>query len=299
MRMYDKHLDTFIQVADSGSFLKASEKMYISANAITKQINLLEERLEVKLFRRGPQGLILTEAGHLIYSEAKKLIRHSNTVVRKARELDAPKEFVIHIGVSLMNPANLLLEQWDRAAQQYPNIKLEIVPFEDTIPGFTEVLDHLGERIDVISCPYDTNFWGDRYQSFHLRDLPLCVACAKSHPLACRDRLTLPDLYGETLWIAARGVDNYMDRVRDDLEQNHPQINLKDSLYLNLGGFNQLVASRDLAISASCWSGVHPLLATIPVEWEHTLPYGLIYAKDPPQEVMQFILAVGQVGKTG
>lgn len=291
--MYNHHLDTFLKAADSGSFLKAAEQMYISANAVTKQVNLLERELGVTLFLRSHQGLKLTEAGELIYVEAKKLIQHSNTVLRKARGLEQPKETVIRVGVSLMNPANLLLEQWGRAAQQYPNIQLEIVPFEDTVPGFTEVLDHLGERIDVISCPYDTNFWGDRYQSFHLNDLPLCVACAKNHPLAVKDRLTLPDLYGETLWIAARGMDNYMDRVRDDLE-NHPQIHLKDSLYLNLGGFNQLVASRDLAISAPCWSGVHPLLATIPVEWEHTLPYGLIYAKDPSKEVMQFVVAVGQ-----
>ena len=296
--MYDRHLDTFIQVADSGSFLKASERMFISANAITKQINLLEERLEVKLFQRSPQGLVLTDAGQLIYSEAKKLIRQSTAVLRRARELEAPKEFVIHIGASLMNPVNFLLERWGKAAQQYPNIRLEIVPFEDTIPGFTEVLDHLGERIDVISCPYDTNFWGDRFQAFHLHDLPLCIACSRSHPLASKERLTLQDLYGQTLWIAARGVDDYQDRVRDDLEQNHPQIRLKDSLYLNLGGFNQLVASQDVAISAPCWSGVHPLLATIPVEWEHTLPYGLIYAKDPPKEVLQFIMAVGQLNET-
>ena len=292
--MYDRHLDTFIQVADSGSFLKASERMFISANAITKQINLLEERLEVKLFQRSPQGLVLTDAGQLIYNEAKKLIRQSNAVLRKAHELEALKEFVIHIGASLMNPVNFLLERWGKAAQQYPNIRLEIVPFEDTIPGFTEVLDHLGERIDVISCPYDTNFWGDRFQAFHLHDLPLCIACSRSHPLASKERLTLSDLYGQTLWIAAQGVDDYQDRVRDDLEQNHPQIRLKDSLYLNLGGFHQLVASQDVAISAPCWSGVHPLLATIPVEWEHTLPYGLIYAKDPPKEVLQFIMAVGQ-----
>ena len=76
--MYDPHLETFIKVADSGSFLKASEKLYVSANAVTKQINLLEDRLGVKLFRRSTQGLVLTEAGKLIYTEAKKLIRHTN-----------------------------------------------------------------------------------------------------------------------------------------------------------------------------------------------------------------------------
>ena len=50
--MYDRHLETFVKVADCGSFLKASEQLYISANAVTKQINLLEDRLELKLFLR-------------------------------------------------------------------------------------------------------------------------------------------------------------------------------------------------------------------------------------------------------
>lgn len=70
--MYNRHLDTFIQTADAGSFLKASERMYISANAVTKQINLLEDHLGLKLFVRSPQGLALTEAGQLIYAEAKR-----------------------------------------------------------------------------------------------------------------------------------------------------------------------------------------------------------------------------------
>lgn len=74
--------------ADSGSFLKAPENLFISADAITKQINLLEERLEVKLFRRGPQGLVLADAGRLIYAEAKKMIRQSNAVLRRAREVE-------------------------------------------------------------------------------------------------------------------------------------------------------------------------------------------------------------------
>lgn len=296
--MYDKHLDTFLQAADSGSFLQASQRLFISANAVTKQVNLLEERLGVRLFRRGPQGLVLTEAGKLIYAEGKKLIRQSNAVLRRARELDASRQCVIRVGVSLMNPANFLLEQWRKAARDYPGIRLEIVSFEDTVPSFHEVLDRLGERIDVIACPYETNFWGDRYQSFHLRDLPLCVACAKTHPLAAKERLTFGDLHGQTLWIAQRGLSPRQDQLRDDLERNHPEITLKSASYLDTDAFNQLASSSDLMISAPCWSGVHPLLATIPLDCPHTLPYGLIYAKDPPQEVMRFILAVGQVNKT-
>lgn len=65
--IYDRYLDTFLQAANSGSFLKASQRLLISADAVTKQVNLLEERLGVTLFHRGSQGLALTEAGKLIY----------------------------------------------------------------------------------------------------------------------------------------------------------------------------------------------------------------------------------------
>lgn len=48
-------------------------------------------------------------------------------------------------------------------------------------------------------------------------------------------------------------------------------------------------------ISADCWKDVHPLLATIPVDWDFTMPYGLIYAKEPSKELLQFIMAIGNI----
>lgn len=295
--MYDRHLDTFVKVADCGSFLGASEKLYISANAVTKQINLLESDLGVKLFHRSKQGLILTEAGKLIYTEAKKMIRHTNSVLQKARELEKRQEYVIRIGVSLMNPATILLEQWSKASAQHPNIRLDVVPFEDTVPAFNEVLENLGKKIDLLSCPYQTNYWGDRYNALHLRDLPMCIACSKTHPLVSKSKLCIEDLYGETLFISDRGINPYVDRVRDDLEANHPQILLEPLNAIDVPFFNHLVTSQKLLLSAECWSNVHPLLATIPVEWEHTMPYGLIYAKDPSKEVLQFIMAIGNMDR--
>lgn len=293
--IYNRHLETFVQAADSGSFLAASERLYISANAVTKQINLLENHLELKLFHRSTQGLVLTEAGKLIYTEAKKMIRHSNSVLQKARELERRVEYVIHIGVSLMNPAGILLDQWNRASQQHPNIRLEIVPFEDTVPAFNEVLENLGGKIDLLSCPYQTNYWGDRYNSFHLRDLDMRIACSKSHPLASKKKLTVEDLHGETLLLEKRGVTPYIDPVRDDLEAHHPQIHLEQVECVDVNLFNRIVSSGELLLSAECWANVHPLLATIPVEWAYTFPYGLIYAKNPPKEVLEFIMAIGAV----
>ena len=223
------------------------------------------------------------------------MIRHSRSVLQKARELEDKREYVVHVGVSLMNPAGILLEHWHKISTLYPNLRLEVVPFEDTVPAFQEVLNHLGDKIDLVSCPYETDYWGDRYNSFHLRDLPLRISCSKSHPLAQKERLKIEDLYGQILLIGKRNYKSFMDRVRDFLEREHPQIHIQETDAIDLPLFNRIVSSHDLLLSADCWKDVHPLLATLPVEWDFTMPYGLIYAKDPQKEMVQFIMALGNV----
>ena len=47
INIYNKQLETFISVADAGSFNKAAENMFITPTAVIKQINLLENSLEV------------------------------------------------------------------------------------------------------------------------------------------------------------------------------------------------------------------------------------------------------------
>ena len=73
--MYNPQLETFIRVADAGSFNKAAEELYITPPAIMKQIKLLEEKLDVTLFIRTHRGLSLTEAGKSLYNDTKYIIQ--------------------------------------------------------------------------------------------------------------------------------------------------------------------------------------------------------------------------------
>lgn len=68
--MYNPQLDTFICVVEAGSFSKAAEELYISAPAVIKQINSLENSLNLQLFERTHRGLIITEAGKSLYQDA-------------------------------------------------------------------------------------------------------------------------------------------------------------------------------------------------------------------------------------
>jgi DNA-binding transcriptional LysR family regulator len=59
------------------SFTRAADELSLTQSAISREIKLLESRLEVRLFNRIHRGLELTDAGLALYrsvSEALRLI---------------------------------------------------------------------------------------------------------------------------------------------------------------------------------------------------------------------------------
>ena len=61
--MYHPLLDTFTAVADCGSFTKAAESLHLSPTAVMKQMNTLENHLNLTLIERTTSGVHLTPAG--------------------------------------------------------------------------------------------------------------------------------------------------------------------------------------------------------------------------------------------
>ena len=92
--MYNKQLLTVITVADSGSFAKASKKLYISTVSVMKQINALESSMGFQLLRRTNQGVSLTSAGQSIYDDAKEMIRFSQKSISRAKEIASAEKKV-------------------------------------------------------------------------------------------------------------------------------------------------------------------------------------------------------------
>ena len=62
---WDK-LRVFHAVAEAGSFTHAGETLNLSQSAVSRQIQALEEALQVPLFHRHARGLILTEPGETL-----------------------------------------------------------------------------------------------------------------------------------------------------------------------------------------------------------------------------------------
>lgn len=68
-------LKTFIVAAEFENFRKASEVLFLTQPAVTKHIQRLEEKLNIKLFERTRNKVILTPAGHKFHSYARELLK--------------------------------------------------------------------------------------------------------------------------------------------------------------------------------------------------------------------------------
>ena len=287
--MYNPQLETFLRVADTGSFNKAAEQNYITPTAVIKQINLLEAELGIQLFVRTHRGVRLTEAGQSLYKDSKYIIRYCLDSIERAKKAMQKEQSVIRIGSSPMTPAQFLVSLWPKIHEQCPNFRFQLVPFENTPENAREILANLGQNIDVVAGIFDDVMLDVRQcAGLEITREPICVAVSIHHPLAAKERLELPDLYGQRLMLIHRGWSGYVDALRDDLWKNHPKIEIVDFDFYNVEVFNRCENSNDLLMAISKWDSVHPLLKIIPVEWNHTIPFGFLHSPEPSERIQQF-----------
>lgn len=289
--MYDRHLDSFIAAAELGSLTKAGTAAHVSVQAVIKQVNQLEAEVGARLFARSSRGVELTPAGRVVYRAAKEIVGISERAVREARETEAGTRRV-RVGTSVMRPCTDLVGLWSHVAWAHPDIQLEVVPFSDDGRDYHDLLSSLGDRVDVVAGTYVSAVERHGCRAARLADRAVCVAVSRRNPLAGRDALSVGDLHGQELIVIRRGDSAYIDAIRDLLEAEHPQVHIVDVDVYDASAFNLCEARGCAMLSFEAWADTYPSLACIPVEWDFTVPYGVLYPMRPDPAVAEFVDAV-------
>lgn len=295
--MLNPNLKTFRCVADCGSFNKAAAKLYISPPSVMKQVNALEKHLDLKLFDRTSQGIRLTPSGKVLYRHTKAMEEYAAKAIMEAHLESERAETTFCIGSSILNPCKPFMDLWYRVNPNFPGYKLHIVPFEDNHQGILSEIAALGEKFDFLVGVCDSRLWLDRCNFYQLGTYQHCCAVSREHPLAQKERLTIKDLYGQTLMMVKRGDSGVVDGIRAEIEL-HPQIRIEDTAqFYDMEVFNRCAQTGNVMVTLECWREVHPAFVTIPVEWDHAIPYGLLYAKEPPEDIVRFLDIVSALEK--
>ncbi len=294
--MYNPLLNTFIIAADYGSFTKAADILYISPTAVMKQLNALESHLNLKLIERTHTGIHLTKAGEVIYRDAKFMIDYSKKSILSAKTALLANDTTFCVGTSLLNPAKPFMDLWYRINKDFSEYKLHLVPFEDNHEGILSEIELLGEKFDFLIGVCDSKEWLSRCNFLPIGSYKKMIAVSIEHRLAKKTCINIEDLYGETLMMVQRGDSETNDFIRRDLEKNHPKIQIEDTPHFyDLSVFNRCSQTQQVLLTIECWQEVHPALISIPVNWNYTIPYGLLYSFNAPEDVLKFVEAAKKI----
>lgn len=123
-----KQLSTFVSVYRLGSLSGASAELRIAQPALSRQIRMLEEELQVTLFERRRRGMVPTEAGERLLPRARVILQQ----VEETRLDLIDQSKTVHGSITIGMPpmvsdllAGRLIERFHRS---YPKVRLRIVP---------------------------------------------------------------------------------------------------------------------------------------------------------------------------
>lgn len=121
-----KQLEVFLWVAELQSFTKAAHQLYMSQPAVSFQIKALEENLQVALFKRGDKKVTLTEAGRLLYHEARQILRYYRKIRAGLDDLKGLKTGQLVVGASTTPGEYILPLLIGGFKERYPGIKVTL-----------------------------------------------------------------------------------------------------------------------------------------------------------------------------
>ncbi len=136
---------SFVVLSEELNFRRAAERLGVSQPALTKQIQELEVRLDVILFRREPRGVELTETAKANLKEARTLITAAERLERRFKTAATETAQRVKIGALEYITRHFLPGALQIAHQQLPGLKASI---QDMTP--TEAMAAAADgRIDL------------------------------------------------------------------------------------------------------------------------------------------------------
>ena len=181
-------LKYFVEVARSGSVRKASEKLFVAASAVNRQILNLEEELGVELFDRVPNGMRLNPAGERLLRHAQSTL-HDFEVVRA--ELDALKgERTGHVKVVSMD--SLFIDVLPAVVEEFSRVYPAATYTFTTAQPMDVAAMVLSGQADIGCCFLGRLPAG--VAAVSLAAMPLGIVMPPGHPLADQERISLAEL---------------------------------------------------------------------------------------------------------
>jgi DNA-binding transcriptional LysR family regulator len=290
-----QQLRTFYEVATTGSFTRAANRLYLTQPAVTQQIRALESELGFPLFERRGRKLRLTPAGEALLAYPPRVLALVEEAVSITREAAGRGTQTLHLGAGDTVATYILPDLIRDFHAHRPEAALRLVV------GNTERLLEA-----VLEGEVELAIWARQEPhpllSQHAFSLaPLVAVVQPSDPLAQQPRIWARDLLGRRLLLRGRAsaIRRYIDNLlsvagvdtSEAIEMDHLEA-IKRTVEIGYG----VTVTPDFAVSREVELG---LLAAVPLaDPGAELPLSYVYyANRTLSSLAESVIGLLQVGR--
>lgn len=196
--MTTQSLYEFLILANTLSYSKAAETLYISQSVLSKHIQAMEKELGTRLLYRSTHSVTLTAAGHLLASKAAPLIDQCNFAVNKLQTPSPSVAGSIHIAcvIEFSHAAHIRVFS-NRFMERYPDIHID---FHILTEGTPQSLLS-SQQYDFIFTPCEFVHLPEGTHSVFIQSHTIYAALYPGHRLLSRPSVHLRQLENETIII--------------------------------------------------------------------------------------------------
>ena len=261
MKLYQ--VEYLLAVGKCGSISKAADELLVSRPAVSRAIKDLEDEFGITFFLRTTTGVILTEAGQIVYEKCKKIEQLFSELQMEVSALKlnsgSNSDRQLHIGISFTARVCVLpfLAAFRSA---HPDITLRLTDLEDSFVDSGVLIPDYD--LEIALCD-DIEY--DGIDSIDILESGLVFCCHPSHPLAGRSSVSIMDIKDEPLCAL-----NHLEQKGNLITTMYSRFGLKP----NFAYMTQQVAFLQQMIRENLCSAVKPLqsvdgspgLVNIPIE---------------------------------
>ena len=235
-----------IGIADSGSFNKASEKLFVSQPSLTSTIHDLEDELGIIIFNRTGRGISLTNDGIEFLASARQLYHNYEDIIEKYGETGNIKK---KFGISTQH-YSFAVKSFVEMVKDFNTNEYEFAIRETKTKELIEDVATLKSEIGIL---YISDFNRKAITSIlkskelefhHLIDCKAYVYIWKGHPLADKKEISLKMLENYPCLSFEQGDDTSFYFAEEILstEEYHRTIKANDratmlNLMIGLNGY--------------------------------------------------------------
>jgi len=186
-----RQLEYFIAVAEEASFTRAADRVHISQSGVSAQVRQLEHDLGAALLDRSGRETTLTAAGSAAIGPARAVLAAAGAVRQAVDEVNGLLRGRLVIGMVTACTVTPLFEALAAFHRAHPGVEISLLEGNSDVLA-SQVRAGLADLALIGSAgapPEDLD-------SLTIISEPLAAAVPPGHPLAGRDRVTLPELAG-------------------------------------------------------------------------------------------------------